>query len=207
VISWFIQHGRAFPWRDTDNAFHVFIAEVLLRQTQADRLVAPYLELLARYPNVETLASANVDELRHWFKPLGLVKRADRLVEASRLIAEHHGGSVPHKLNTLLSLPGLGIYSAQAILCLAFNERVTMIDESSGRLLRRFLGTVSHRPAYSDKQLLKVASSLLPGQSYREFNLGLLDLAAKFCHARTPACGSCPLLQLCNFGTATVGEA
>jgi len=185
----------------------VYVAEVLLRQTQADRVVVPYLDLVAAYPNVEAMASANVDELRQWFKPLGLVTRADNLVRAATLILRDYNGVVPNDLDALLALPGVGAYSARAILCLSFDQRVPMIDESSGRLLRRIFGLLSRRPAYSDKELLKIASNLLPEKSHREFNLGLLDLAAQFCHAREPNCGPCPLFQLCDFGSVKVNDS
>lgn len=193
-------NGRDFPWRQTRNAFHILLAEALLRQTQAFRLVRPYLELTDRYPDAEALAKADVHELREWFKPLGLVARADRLVRASQIIVDQHGGGVPNALPALLALPGLGTYSARAVLCLAFGARVPMIDEGSGRVLRRVLGMSSKGPAYSDPQLLQTAQALLPETAVREFNFGLIDIAAAYCHARIPACAQCPLLDVCRHG-------
>lgn len=198
VLTWYSTHGRVFPWRDTKNPFHVFVAEILLRQTQADRVIGPYSELIARYPDVETLASAIVEELKIWFKPLGLVNRAENLVRAANVIIEKHEGKIPGELNALLGLPGIGIYSARAIACLAFNERVPMIDESSGRLLRRCLGIRPQGPAYCDRRLLNRANKIIPMQNCREFNLGLLDIAAKYCRPTKPLCAVCPLRALCS---------
>ena len=205
VTSWFRANGRAFPWRDTKNPFHILLAEVLLRQTQAPRVVAPYLHLTALYPDPGSLAHADVESLRQWFKPLGLVRRADRLVECAGILMREYHGQVPQGLQELQALPGLGRYSARAILCIAFDHTVPMIDEGCGRVLRRVLGFQSRGPAYLDSTLLAAAERLLPTTEVREFNLGLIDIAAIHCHPRTPECRSCPLLSMCAFTTlATV---
>jgi len=184
------------------NPFHILIAEVLLRQTQAERVVGPYLELIERYPDAHAMARANVDELREWFKPLGLVKRADRLVEAAKILVEEHDGEVPCNLNILLKLPGLGRYSARAVLCLGFRQRVPMIDEASGRVLRRVIGLSKPGPAYSDSSLLEMAESVLPSKA-SSFNLGLIDIAAACCHPLGPECRKCPLSNVCKSSQAS----
>ena len=122
VVEWFRGNGRAFPWRDTTNPFHVLVAEVLLRQTQAWRVAGPYLQLIDMYPDPQSLADADVESLRKWFRPLGLVKRADRLIECARILVRKYGGQVPQGLQELEALPGIGRYSARAILCTAFGR-------------------------------------------------------------------------------------
>lgn len=199
VLTWYTVNGRDFPWRRTTNPFHLIIAESLLRQTQAERVVQPYLELIDMYPDPESLASAQVEELRLWFKPLGLFTRADRLVETSKIILAKHRGKVPNDLRELQALPGLGIYSSRAVLCLGFEVSVPMIDEGSGRLLRRVFGLISNKPAYSDRSLLQIANKILPSESAKEFNLGLLDIASKYCHVHNPQCSECPLHEICNY--------
>ena len=200
VEDWFAQNERDFPWRQTSNSFHVLIAEVLLRRTQAQRVVEPYLHLIERYPDVQDMAAADVSWLRRWFRPLGLVNRALRLVEAANIILDQHGGEVPDDLSEIESLPGLGRYSACAVLCLAHGGAVPMIDESSGRLLRRLMGLSGARPAYSDKDLFDRAQKLIPHHGSRCSNLGLLDIAAVYCHVSSPECGQCPLRSLCVRG-------
>jgi A/G-specific adenine glycosylase len=197
VLGWFASNSRDFPWRHTSDPFHVLVAEVLLRQTQAWRVREPYLELIRRYPNPETLASADVDELQRWFRPLGLVRRAHHLVRIAQTLITQHGGRVPADLGGLRALPGLGIYSARAILCLSFGMPVPMIDEGSGRVLRRVLGARPQGPAYRDSKLLETAEKILPSGRAKEFNLGLIDIAATYCHARTPSCANCPLASMC----------
>lgn len=206
VLDWFAIHERDFPWRRTSNPFHILVAEVLLRQTQAKRITGPYLELIERYPAAQEMAGADVARLREWFKPLGLVKRADQLVEAAKTLLEQHGGEVPQDLAALIRLPGLGRYSARAILCLAFGWSVPMIDESSGRLLRRVLGLSQNGPAYLDRQLLEGAEGLLPRGASSAFNLGLLDIAARYCHPNSPTCEDCPLLGSCSYGQRSEAE-
>jgi len=201
VLSWFADHVREFPWRNTDNAFFILIAEVLLRQTQAERVVNPYLALISKFPDPQSMAQADVAQLREWFHPLGLVKRADRLIETSKILVRDFTGKVPNRLEQLMEFPGLGEYSARAVLCLAYNIQVPMIDESSGRVLRRILNLCSERPAYSDRKLLELAKKLLPKGLARNYNLGLIDIAAAYCKVKNPKCAECPLPVVCSFAT------
>ena len=199
-------NGREFPWRQSSNSFHILVAEVLLRRTQAHRVVGPYLDLIERYPHIRDMAGADVTWLREWFGPLGLVNRAHHLVEAANTILEQHDGDVPKNLSELESLPGLGRYSACAVLCLAHAGAAPMIDESSGRLLRRLLGLSTSGPAYSDKDLFERAQSLIPRDASRRFNLGLLDIAAAYCHVGSPDCVPCPLRSLCVRGRLVTAD-
>ena len=204
AVSWFRCNGRDFPWRDTSNPFHILIAEVLLRQTQANRVVGPYVHLVTTYPDPASLAEADVDGLRQWFRPLGLVRRADRLVECAHRLLRDYGGQVPRDLRDLQSLPGIGRYSARATLCMAFNYPLPMIDEGSGRVLRRVLGLSDSGPAYSDVRLAEIVARILPDSHAREFNLGLIDIGAAYCHPRTLDCPECPLLEYCKVGSCKV---
>ena len=169
-------------------------------------VVGPYLDLMERYPDIRDMAEADVNWLREWFRPLGLVNRAPRLVDAANTILEQHDGEVPKDLSEIESLPGLGRYSACAVLCLAHAGAAPMIDESSGRLLRRLLGLSSSGPAYSDKDLFKRAQRLIPYDASRRFNLGLLDIAAAYCHVGSPDCVQCPLRSLCVRGRQATAD-
>ena len=201
VVDWFCTNGRDFPWRQTKNSFHILIAEVLLRQTQAPRVVGPYVDLISTYPDPESLATADVNSLRNWFRPLGLIKRADHLIECARFLMREYDGQVPRDLKQLESLPGIGRYSARAILCMAFQRPEPMVDEGSGRVLRRVLGFEATGPAYLDETLLSAVEEVVPLDSGSQFNLGLIDIAAAYCHSRTPHCLECPLLRHCSLGS------
>ena len=204
VLKWFADHSRDFPWRNTSNAFFILIAEALLRQTQADRVMEPYLTLVSKFPDPQSMAQANVLQLREWFQPLGLVKRADRLIETSKILVRDFAGRVPDGLEQLKELPGLGEYSARAVLCLAYNIQVPMIDEGSGRVMRRVLNLHSKRPAYSDSKLIATTEKMLPKGFARSFNLGLIDIAAVYCQSKKPECSPCPLLYVCSYGQQVV---
>jgi A/G-specific adenine glycosylase len=106
---------------------------------------------------------------------------------------------MPSDLQALMALPGIGIYSARAILCLSAGVSVPMIDEGSGRALRRVLGLHTHRPAYSDRILLKTMESILPKKTTKEFNLGLIDIVAAYCRPSNPLCSQCPLARHCTY--------
>ena len=207
VQNWYSESGRDFPWRQTSRPFHVLVAEVLLRRTQAERVVGPYLDLTERYPDTQDMASADVAWLREWFRPLGLVSRADLLVNAAKTIVQEHGGEVPRGLTEVESLPGMGRYSARAVLCIAYGRAVPMVDESSGRLLRRLLGLHGAGPAYSDRKLRERIEVLVPPRTSKAFNLGLLDIAAAYCHVRAPSCVKCPLRSLCSWSQMAVEDA
>ncbi len=110
---------------------------------------------------------------------------------------------MPQGLRELEALPGLGRYSARAVLCLAYGQAVPMIDEGSGRVLRRVLGQDISGPSYASRTLMQSAEELLPEGSAKEFNLGLIDIAARFCHPRTAHCSECPLVSDCEYGKAS----
>ena len=172
---------------------------VLPRQTQATRVIGPFLELVRRYPDAQALRDADVDELRRWFKPLGLTQRANHLVDIAQILVREHNGEVPANLNTLMDLPGIGGYSERAILRLAFGYPYPMIDEGSGRILRRVLGMPFTGRAYSDAPLRDRVAEILPRRYSRQFNLGLLDIGAAFCRPLNPDCDRCPLLEFCIY--------
>jgi A/G-specific adenine glycosylase len=199
VLQWFTHNGRDFPWRKTANPYNIFVAESLLRRTKANQVVETYLILIERYPTPEALSNVDMNELRQIIQPLGLVKRADLLIGAAKRIVQEHGGMIPNDLHMLSALPGIGIYSSRAILCLSFNAAVPMIDESSGRLLRRVLDLPSNGPAYSDRKLLKIAETIIPVDSARAFNLGMLDIAFAYCHHNIANCPRCPLNGICIY--------
>jgi A/G-specific adenine glycosylase len=199
VLQWFVHNGRDFPWRKTSNPYHVFLAEILLRQTQANRVVKTYLVLLEKYPSADALSHANVAELRILFQPLGLIKRADLLVRAAKYIMEKYCGLIPNNVDELSTIPGMGIYSSRAVVCLAFGKAEPMVDESTGRLLRRVFNLTPKGPAYSDWGLLETAKTIVPSGQARSFNLGLLDIASAYCHYTVPDCKLCPLSSLCFY--------
>lgn len=197
AIGWFKEKGRVFPWRQTREPFPILVAEVLLKLTGAWKAESAYNRIVADYGVPECMAIANPEELRKVFGPLGLHGRASLLVEISKELQSRFNGEVPTTYLELVSLKGIGQYTANAILCLAYGERVPLVDGSVSRIFCRCLDFSTKKPAYADKELWAIAGQLLPQTDVREYNLGLLDIGALLCKYRKPRCPECPLARFC----------
>lgn len=207
LITWFEKNGREFPWRETTNPFHILIAEKLLQQTIArSSVIDAYVAIITRYPTPKDLANAKIIDLQNIIKPLGLTYRANELIIMANEIHEKHGGNIPKDLNELLSLTGVGDYSARAILAFAYNEDVPIVDTNVARFIHRILGldeSIPTNPARS-KKLRDYAKELLPQGKSRRFNFAVLDLCAAVCKPRNPECSICPIHNKCVFGKTII---
>ena len=203
LLNWFASNMRSFPWRKTNEPFSILIAEKLLQQTAArDSVVKAYETLLRKYPTPQDLAKAKIDDLIEIIKPLGLLYRAQELKKMGGEISEYHNNEVPDDLNKLLSLTGIGDYSARATLSFAYHQDVPIVDTNVARFLYRFFGLkepIPENPARK-KQLRELATLLLPRGNSRAFNLAILDLCALVCKSSHPKCLSCPLKEFCIHG-------
>ncbi len=197
--AWAVQNLRGFPWRRTTNPYHIFVAESLLQKTDAAAVVPVYEAFLNRYPTLETLATANVEEVATLLQPLGLFFRAERLCQAAGIILEQDGGKIPNSEKRLLQLPGIGKYSARAILANAFSEPAAVLDTNVARILERFFGFEGDRVKSRCKLLWQTAEKAAPDVNTDRWNLTLLDLGALVCTARKPRCTDCPLREQCHF--------
>jgi A/G-specific adenine glycosylase len=197
LLKWYRVHGRHdLPWRNTDNAWHVLLAELMLQRTRADLVLPVYEELVARFPEAADLVRAPREQVVGLLTPLGLVHRIDRIRAAAAAVADH---GMPHTLKGLLNISGVGPYTAHAALCFAYGRRVAIVDPNVLRVLDRALNKRSGqaRPR-NDPAMWQAASQLLPGSaSAREWNYALLDLGALVCRPRRPRCGECPLNDRC----------
>jgi len=198
IIKWHSQNGRNFPWRETSSPFHVLIAEILLKLTGARKVIRVYPIVVERFGTPKTMAEANTQELIKLFKPLGLTKRAYLLKEISSTLICRFKEAVPSTYEELINIRGIGNYTANAILCLAFHKRTPLVDGSTSRIFSRCFQYFSDKPAYADKRLWELAEKLLPKYGYREYNLGLLDLGAAVCKYPNPYCSECPITNICD---------
>lgn len=199
VINWFLSNGRVYPWRQTTNPFHILIAEFILRLTGAWKAEKAYNTIISRYGHPNLMSNADLHNLYNIFKPLGLHSRASNLISISKDIENRFAGQVPSSYHSLISIKGIGQYTANAILCLSFNQKLPLVDGSVSRLFRRYLKLAFDKPAYSDKKLWDLATELLPNSNFRDYNLGLLDIGAIHCKYPKPICNSCPLTQSCLY--------
>lgn len=207
LLSWFEREGRDFPWRNTRDPFAMLVAEKLLQQTKArDGVVSAYSTILATYPTPVELSQARLSELEAIVQPLGLGYRAAELKDMAKALVDHYGGSAPGKLDELMKLPGVGSYSARAVLSFAYGQDVPVVDTNVARILYRVFSIPGKFPANPARKrsLLDLASFLLPPWRSRDFNFALLDLGALICKARSPDCPNCPVLEHCQYGLGVV---
>jgi A/G-specific adenine glycosylase len=202
--QWGKQNLRDYPWRKTTEPYHLLIAECLLQRTDADTVVPIYETFLTRYPTLEQLAIAHIEELETLLQPLGLFARAERLSKTATIILERYKGKIPKSETELLKLPGIGKYTARAILSQAFNRPTAVLDTNVARILERFFGIKGGRVKSRCPILWGMAETIAPKTKVRLWNLTLLDFGAIACTARNPRCPSCPLSERCEWRKSEV---
>ena len=199
LSAWGVANRRDYPWRKTTDSYHLLVAESLLQKTDADT-VAPIYELfLERYPTLQDLAIANLDEVAKILKPLGLFFRAERLQQCAQIVVEQYEGKVPQAQKQLLQLPGIGDYTARAIGSQAFNQPLAVLDANVARILERFFGLQGERVKSRCKILWGAADLIAPKTRVGTWNLALLDFGALTCKAQNPDCEHCPLATKCKW--------
>ena len=202
LLAWYAAEGRAhLPWRATRDPYAILVAEVMLQQTQVDRVLPKYEEFMAKFPSFAALAAAPRAEVIKAWAPLGYNVRAVRLHEIARHVLEAHGGTLPDTLEGLLALKGIGRYTAGAVACFAFGLPVATVDTNIRRVLWRVLRGIE--PAtwptgeVATSDLLALARAALPpGRAY-DWQQALMDLGATICVSRRPLCERCPLRACC----------
>jgi A/G-specific adenine glycosylase len=195
------EKGRTFDWRKKNlPSFHLLLAEVLLVQTKADDVAVVWPELVRKYPTPAALSRARVSSLVKLLRPLGLQnQRAKSLVTISKALCRDSGGRVPRSTEALLSIPHLGLYTAAAVGCFAFGERLPIVDANVLRVLGRVHGIKAGADLRRSPEIWSLAWKLLPERKCKDHNYGILDFAATVCTAKRPLCGSCQLNNSCAF--------
>jgi DNA (cytosine-5)-methyltransferase 1 len=200
LLDWFKKNQRSFPWRETRDPYKVLLAEKLLQQTAArEKVVAAYNEIVDLYPNVEALAMAQPGQLKPIIAPLGFAYRAEELPRLAHEILNRDHSEIPTTLNELLDLPGIGDYSARAVLAFAHNQDVPIVDTNVTRFLYRIYGITEPLPnnPARNKRLIEMAQTLIPEGNARDFNLAVLDLCSSVCKIKNPTCDKCPVQSYC----------
>ena len=206
VLQWGGQNFSDFPWRLERSPYEVLVVELLLKRTTATAAARVYEDFLARFPSLQDVASAPDEELVRALSSVGLQRQRARSMKhlAAWLLSKHDGG-IPSDLEDLLQVPGLGDYSATAILSFGYDIPVAILDSNVERILIRVFGnTLPPRPSWT--LLREVAQHLLPREGHREYNYGLLDLGRLICRYADPRCGECPLASVCDFYNRSSGK-
>ena len=202
LLSWFADHGRQLPWRhSTIEPWQVLVVEILLQQTQAERVAAFVPEFLADFPALDALAKANESMLAARLATLGLQNRRARRLVALAGVLLARDGQIPNSKFELQSLPGVGIYVAAAYMSTVLREPEPMVDVNMARLIERLYGPRTLADIRYDPHINSIAYRLIRlAARPRDFNWAVLDLGAAHCKARFPSCLGCPLLKVCPFG-------
>jgi A/G-specific adenine glycosylase len=198
--KWGREHQRVFPWRTTDNPFHILIAEMMLRRTQARQVIPVYQQFVAQYPDAQTLAKAPPEEVARLLFPLGLAWRVPAFQKLAQVLVAEHNGQVPGHYEILLKLPGVGDYVASSVCSFAFRQAIPIIDTNTVRVAGRLFGIKTHAESRRRRPMRRLLSALLDEHNPRAYNYHLLDLAALICTPAHPRCDSCPLVQECATG-------
>jgi A/G-specific adenine glycosylase len=198
LLKWFDRHRRALPWRATRDAYGIWVSEVMLQQTRVEVVLPYYRRFLARFPTVETLAAASVEEVLALWSGLGYYRRARQLHAAAQRISAS-GTGIPQTLMGLRALPGIGDYTAAAVASLAFGVVAPVLDGNVERVLARWQALAEPaKTSQARRQLLETASSFLDPERPGDSNQALMELGATLCTPRRPRCLLCPIADDCR---------
>lgn len=199
LLAWYRVHQRKLPWRETRDPYKILVSEIMLQQTQVERVMPKYQQFLKRYPTVEALAQAKTAELRRLWYPLGYNVRPLRLRRIAQQTIQHHEGKIPDSYDGLLAMDGIGRYTAGAVLSFAYEQDAPILDTNVARLLSRFFGVPA---AWSNgrrlRRLWQLAEAIIPKGKGYDINQAMMDVGATICTARAPKCPTCALRRTCR---------
>jgi A/G-specific adenine glycosylase len=199
LLSWFADNQRNLPWRTGYDPYQVWISEIMGQQTQMDRVVQYFNRWIELFPNVEAVAAAEEQQILKAWEGLGYYSRAKNVQRTAKLLVEHYAAQIPAEYTLLLSLPGIGPYTAAAILSIAYNKPYPVLDANVERLFSRLLDItqpLKQRPVR--KNLRSFAGAMLPSARARQFNQALMEFGALVCKPKLPECSLCPLSGYCQ---------
>jgi A/G-specific adenine glycosylase len=201
LLDWYDRHARVLPWRAAAGArvdpYRVWLSEIMLQQTTVTTVAPYFARFLARWPNVQALAAAPLQEVLKSWAGLGYYARARNLHACARAVVDQHGGSFPSSEAGLVELPGIGPYTAAAIAAIAFGARAAAVDGNVERVVTRLFAIEQALPA-AKSQIRKLAAGLVPETRSGDFAQAMMDLGATICTPTRPACAICPWMKACE---------
>lgn len=198
LVEWWAEHGRDLPWRRSRDPWAVLVSELMLQQTQVARVEERYVRFLDRFPTVASCAAAAVGEVIDEWAGLGYNRRAVHLHRAATVCAEQHDGRLPATLDELLALPGVGPYTARAVLVFAHEHDIGLVDTNAGRFVARAL---AGRPLRA-REAQALADDAVPDGWGWTWGQAVFDLGATVCRKRSPRCDACPIRGHCAWALA-----
>lgn len=195
MLGWYREHARDLPWRRTRDAYLIWISEIMLQQTRVKAVLEHYTRFTARFPTVQVLAEAEEADVLAMWSGLGYYRRARMMHRAAKAVVAEHGGVFPRTVEGLLTLPGIGAYTAAAVASIAFDVPAAVVDGNVERVLAR---VAAIDLAVGAKQVRELAGGLLDPEHASHFNQGMMELGAMICLPRAPLCLQCPVQVVCR---------
>jgi len=204
LLQWFTKNGRDLPWRQTRDPYKILVSELMLQQTQVSRILEYYPRFLEKFPDFAALAQASEKEVVKAWQGLGYYNRARNFHKLAIEIIQKYGGQFPREKEVILTLPGIGEYTAGAILTFALGIRAPIVDTNVIRVLSRIFLSPSDLRRFKtkgqkEKVLWIISEALLPQDQFWEFNQAIMDFGAIQCTASKPHCNKCPMRSICNY--------
>ena len=200
LLKWYDRHGRHdLPWQTRPTPYRVWVSEIMLQQTQVATVIPYYQRFVKRFPDIQSLTAAEMDEVLHHWSGLGYYARGRNLHKAAGIIMRENGGLFPQTLDEVMALPGIGRSTAAAILALSGNQRHAILDGNVKRSLCRFHGIEGYPGARAvEKRLWELAEAHTPDRRIADYTQAIMDLGATLCTRGKPACGDCPMRSDCS---------
>lgn len=199
LLQWYANHARELPWRRRVTPYRVWVSEIMLQQTQVASVIPYFRRFIKEFPTIGALAASSEQDVLRLWEGLGYYRRARQLHQAAKLVVERHGGKLPTHIALLRQLPGIGRYTAGAILSIAKGLPEPILEANSRRVLARLLGFKGDAASSrGTKRLWEAATRLVPQEDPGGFNQALMELGSGLCNPKSPLCGQCPLQQNCQ---------
>ena len=199
LFGWYKENARDLPWRRTKDPYAIWVSEIMLQQTRVETVIPYFQRWLAEFPSIKFLADTEEDQVLKAWEGLGYYSRARNLHAAARLVVDNHEGELPADKAALLELPGIGRYTAGAILSIAFDQPAPILDGNLRRVFTRVFNIQTPiQITATEKVLWEIAAELVPSSNPGDFNQSLMELGALICQPKNPHCGHCPLADDCQ---------
>jgi len=199
LLIWFNENQRFMPWRETKDPYKIWLSEVMLQQTQVDTVIPYYNRFIEQYPDPESLASAHDDDVLKLWEGLGYYRRCHNFIQAVRDVNTQYDGKVPDDPNHFKQLPGVGDYTTAAVMSIAYNHVLPVVDGNVIRVITRFyMISDDVGKAATKKNILDRMTRLIPGDTPGDFNQAVMELGALVCTPKNPRCDECPISEYCG---------
>ncbi|GHT13602.1 A/G-specific adenine glycosylase [Planctomycetales bacterium] len=199
LLLWYAKHARTLSWRNVGDPYRVWVSEVMLQQTTTQTVEGYFSRFVAAFPTVQALAEADLDTVNRLWEGLGYYRRCSQLHQAAKIIVADYGGVFPNDENAVRKLPGIGRYTANAVLSIAFDKRLPILEANTQRLYARLTALQSDpKETAANEQLWQFAAGLLPKTGTGHFNQALMDIGNQVCTPKNPNCLVCPIREHCR---------